>query len=59
MTPSILVAFSSPSRLTGKAPVVTYTRSHKADAKALIGGEPCEEADLYSCQGNLCQLQVF
>ena len=59
MTPSILVACSSPSRLTGKAPVVTYTRSHKADGKAVTGGKSCEEADLYSCQGNLCRLQVF
>ena len=59
MTPRILVACSSPSRLTGKIPVVTYTHSHKADAKALIGGKSCEEAHLYSCQGNLCQLQVL
>lgn len=51
--------YSSPSHLTGKATMITPAHLQSAATLSLILAKSCEEVNLYSCHGNLYQLNIL
>lgn len=50
---------SSASHLIGETTMITPAHLQRAATMVLILGKSCEEANLYSSQGNLYQLHIL